>query len=75
MRWRLRDASGSESVDFNTNFADSGWVVQVEILCPKIRVSQDGSKSAKDRHMLISFEEIWVVCKKPVFSIIFLCFG
>ena len=27
--WRLRDASGSESVDFDTSFADSGWVAKV----------------------------------------------
>ena len=43
--WRLRDASGSETVDFDTNVVDSGWMVQVQILCAKSRVSQDGSKS------------------------------
>ena len=46
--WRLRDASGSETVDFDANVADSGWVVQVQILCATSRVSLDGSKSAQN---------------------------
>ena len=45
---RLRDASGSETVDFDSNVADSGWVVEVQILCAKSRVSQDGSKSGQN---------------------------
>ena len=51
--WRLRDASGSESVAFDANVADSGWVVKVQILCPKSRVSQDRSKSAQNRQILM----------------------
>ena len=49
--WRLRDASGSQSVDFDTNFADSGWVVKVQIFCLKSRVAHDGSKSVQNRQI------------------------
>ena len=42
--WRLRDASGSQSVDFDTNFADSGWVVKVQIFCPKGEFPRIGPK-------------------------------
>ena len=48
--WRLRDASGSESVDFDTNVADSGWVVEVQILCAKSRVPRMGPKVAESIH-------------------------
>ena len=51
--WRLRDASGSQSVDFDTNFADSGWVVKIKIFCLKSRVAHDGSKSVQNRQMLM----------------------
>ena len=47
--WRLQDASGSESVDIDTSFADSGWVVTVQIVWRKSRVAQDRSKSGQDR--------------------------
>ena len=50
--WRLRDAAGSEAVDLDTNFADSGWVVKVQIFCPKSRVSQDRSRSVQNREIL-----------------------
>ena len=46
--WRLRDASGSETVDFDSNVADSGWVVEVQMLCAKGGVAQDGSKSVQN---------------------------
>ena len=46
--WRLQDASGSESVDFDTSFADSGWVVTVQIVWRKSRVAQDRSKSSQN---------------------------
>ena len=70
--WSLRDSSGSETVDFDTNVADSRWVVQVQILCAKSRTSEDGSKSAQNRQIVMGLTKSGWLAKARVFCYFFL---
>ena len=75
--WRLRDASGSQSVDFDTNFADSGWVggSSPDVLSKKQSFPGSVQKCSKSKDFDVILTKSGWLAKARVFCYFFCVFN